>query len=77
MTANNHIIKFKRRIHIHENTLITFYFVIGVNQISAFCQQVRDVLVKTFVLKTLGGDHLTRNEFLKPNTKISDRLLNL
>ena len=46
-------------------------------QVSAICQQIRDVLVKTFVPENLGEHHLSRSEFLKHNTQISDRLLNL
>jgi hypothetical protein len=46
-------------------------------QVSAFCQQIRDVLVKTFVPQNLCADHLRRNKFLKHNANISYRRLNL
>ena len=60
-----------------KESIANHFGIITRRQVSAFCQQIRDALAKKFVPNNIGSDHLTRNEFLKHNTKISSRLFDL
>ena len=62
---------------LDQDSIANHFGTITRRQVSAYCEQIRHCLTKNFVPKHLGSCHITREDFLKHNTKMANFMLDL